>query len=135
MARKTVSVTAGIIIRRGRVFLARRGPGSHLAGCWELPGGKIEDGESPAECLSRELREELGIEAVIGPFFGRSVHDYPAYTVVLDAYRVEDYTGTLTPTEHDMTAWIRPADVDEALLAPADIPLLRMLGNVEPTGS
>jgi mutator protein MutT len=59
-------VTAAIIRRNGSVLLARRSSGEKLAGFWEFPGGKVEDGETPEECLARELDEELGIQARIG---------------------------------------------------------------------
>ena len=74
---RTIDVAAGIIQREdGKILLARRKPGSHLAGYWEFPGGKIEEGESPEECLERELLEELGIVTKTGAFVAESVYDY-----------------------------------------------------------
>ncbi|TPW19804.1 MAG: 7,8-dihydro-8-oxoguanine triphosphatase, partial [Elusimicrobia bacterium] len=61
-----ISVCAGVILRSGGVLLARRAPGRRHAGQWEFPGGRVEPGESPQAALKRELREELGIEAVVG---------------------------------------------------------------------
>jgi 8-oxo-dGTP diphosphatase len=60
-----VRVTAAVIEREGQVLIARRGEGRALAGKWEFPGGKIEPGETPEQCLVREVREEFGIEAEI----------------------------------------------------------------------
>jgi 8-oxo-dGTP diphosphatase len=62
----TVVVAAAIIVEHGRVLLTQRKPGTHLGGLWEFPGGKVEDGEDPKDALARELREELGIEALVG---------------------------------------------------------------------
>src|ERR1700733_927209 len=62
----TVLVAAAVLIEDGRVLLTQRKPGTHLAGAWEFPGGKVEAGEDPREALRRELREEVGIEAQVG---------------------------------------------------------------------
>ena len=63
---RPLQVAAAIIRRPGRVLIARRPADDHLGGFWEFPGGKIEDGESPEECLARELREEFELEATVG---------------------------------------------------------------------
>jgi len=72
-----IDVTAAVLIENGKVLIARRRPGASQAGLWELPGGKVRAGESPAQCLKREIREELGIEIVVEEFFGESVYDDP----------------------------------------------------------
>ncbi|MGH9444005.1 MAG: (deoxy)nucleoside triphosphate pyrophosphohydrolase [Thermoanaerobaculia bacterium] len=79
-------VAAGILIRDGRVLLARRPAGSHLAGLWEFPGGKVEPGESPERALVREIREELGLEISRFRPFRFSHHAYPEKTVLLLSY-------------------------------------------------
>ena len=70
------TVTAAVIAFNGKLLLCRRAPDEKLAGMWEFPGGKMEDGETLQECLKRELREELGIEASAGTVIGRSVYRY-----------------------------------------------------------
>ena len=60
------SVTCAILEKNGKILIARRAPDQKLDGKWEFPGGKVEDGESPAECLKRELAEEFGIQAEVG---------------------------------------------------------------------
>ena len=86
-----IDVTAAVIIADNQVLAARRKAGSHLAGFWEFPGGKIEAGETPEVCLQRELKEELGITSKIGRFLGESLYDYDVKIVRLMAYKVEQF--------------------------------------------
>ena len=65
-----ITVTCAIIERNGKILIARRAEGQKLAGKWEFPGGKVEDGESPGECLKRELEEEFGIQSEVREFWG-----------------------------------------------------------------
>src|SRR5579864_6910023 len=80
----TVLVAAGVVIERGLVLLTQRRAGTHLAGAWELPGGKVDSGEDPREALRRELREELGIEVTVGDIVDVTFHKYePDHGAVL----------------------------------------------------
>ncbi len=79
----TIEVVAAVIEDRGRFLLARRLAGTHLAGTWEFPGGKCEPGETHEACLVRELREELDVEASVGPEILVTEHTYPERTVRL----------------------------------------------------
>ena len=72
-----VSVTAAVLVRKGRVLVCQRAPGAAHAGKWEFPGGKVEPGEGLEECMRRELREELGIEVRVGRSLWRTRHQYP----------------------------------------------------------
>ncbi|MDB4945590.1 MAG: hypothetical protein JWP97_5124 [Labilithrix sp.] len=72
----TVIVAAGVVIRGDKVLLSRRKAGTHLAGLWELPGGKVEAGEDPRDALRRELREELGVETRVGDAVEVTFHRY-----------------------------------------------------------
>jgi mutator protein MutT len=81
--RLVIVVIAAVIERDGRFLVARRLKGTHLAGVWEFPGGKCEPGETHADCLARELREELGVRATIGDEIASVQHDYPDRTVRL----------------------------------------------------
>lgn len=122
---QTIDVVAGIIQRDdGKILIARRKPGSHLAGCWEFPGGKIEGGESPEECLERELREELGIITKTGGFVAESVYDYGNKKIRLLAYFVQYLDGDFVLDSHDRIEWVHLSEVDDYQLAPADVPLL-----------
>ncbi len=117
-----LEVTAGVIDREGRVLIARRCNG-HLAGCWEFPGGKVEPGEGLAECLIRELREELGIEVEVLAPLPPVEHDYPGGTVRLYGFRCRWLAGEPRPHDHDRIAWVRPDELSGFTLAPADLPI------------
>ena len=84
----TVRVVGAAWIRDGRVLAARRGPGRARAGWWELPGGKVDPGETDEEALVRELREELGVDVVVGDRLGVSLHREAEAIVELVAYVV-----------------------------------------------
>jgi 8-oxo-dGTP diphosphatase len=122
-----VRVVAAAIVRNGRVLAAHRGPGMLLAGCWELPGGKVEPGEADRDALRREIAEELGIEVGVGAYVGESVHDYPRVTVRLVAYLCGLEAGEPVPTEHDELRWLDPVDLGTLEWAPADVPLITAL--------
>src|SRR5580700_61069 len=72
----TVMVAAAVLIEEGRVLLTQRKAGTHLAGAWEFPGGKVEPGEDPRDALARELREEVGVEATVGEIVDVTFHRY-----------------------------------------------------------
>lgn len=122
-----VRVTAAVIIGEGTLLIARRAAGDRFGGRWELPGGKVEDGESLASCLARELAEELGIQAEIGEELGAVRHDYGDRGIELHALRVRTFTGTPTPTAHDELRWAAPAAWGRYDFLEADRPLLEML--------
>lgn len=122
-----LDVTAAIIQRDGQILAARRKQGCHMAGFWEFPGGKIEPGESPEECLQRELKEELNINFKIGPFFEESYYDYGTKQIRLLSYFVDYIDGTLTLEAHDQTKWLQPHQLHSLQWAPADIPIVEKL--------
>jgi 8-oxo-dGTP diphosphatase len=120
-------VTAAIIMENHKVFIARRAAGEKFAGGWEFPGGKIEAGETPEECLERELREEFGIDTRIKEFLIESIHENPYGKIRLLAYFVDIIGGEITLSVHDDYQWV---DVDDLLkynLLPADIPIANRL--------
>lgn len=119
-----LNVTAAIIEKEGRVLAARRRAGSHLAGYWEFPGGKIEEGETPEVCLRRELTEEFKIDSNIGLFVGESIYDYGTKVIRLMAYLVEHVEGEFELIDHDDMRWLSLDELNEVNWAPADIPLV-----------
>lgn len=119
-----INVTAAIIEKEGKVLAARRKPGSHLAGYWEFPGGKLEEGETPEECLRRELVEEFKIDSNIGLFVGESIYDYGSKVIRLMAYLVEHVEGDFELIDHDDIRWLSLDEFNEVKWAPADIPLV-----------
>jgi len=120
-----IDVTAAIIVKDDRVFAARRKAGLHLAGFWEFPGGKLEEGETAEGCLSRELREELNINTRIGAYVGESLHDYGTKIVRLMAYQVEHVSGDFKLSDHDEMRWLAVDELESVEWAPADIPLVK----------
>ena len=111
----------------GRVLLAQRPPGKHLAGMWEFPGGKVEPGESPWHALVRELREELGVDVEAGKPLIRIPWRYEKGELSLDAWLVERWEGEPASLEGQALQWALPHDVDLSILAPADRPILQAL--------
>ncbi len=116
-------VTAAIMIDNGRVFVARRHDDDPLGPKWEFPGGKIETGETPEECLRRELHEEFGIDVRVDDFFGESIHKYPGGTIQLLAYHVTHLGGEPVCHVHAECAWVPIAELAKFDFLPADVPL------------
>jgi len=120
-------VTAAIIQNEGKYFIARRGPTEKLAGYWEFPGGKVEDGESLSDCLQRELKEELGISSKIGDILITSDYVYEHGHIQLVAMVAEIVGGNLNLTVHDLYDWLSPSEILKLNLAPADVPVAEFL--------
>ena len=119
-------VTAAVIIEDGQLFLARRPPGDTLAGLWELPGGKIEQGETPQECLERELREELEMDAIARDIVARTTYSYEHGSFELLAIQTTRLSGFQLRV-HDRCAWVKWPDLALYELAPADVLLVGQL--------
>lgn len=118
-------VAAAIFLRGDQVLLTRRPEGSHLAGTWEFPGGKIEEGESPEEALVREIREELAIETEIVEPFRFVHHDYPEKRILLLTYLCR----TRTDPEESPAGWrwVPIRELDDSSMPGADRLLVRTL--------
>lgn len=125
------TVTAAILVRDGKILIARRPAADRLANKWEFPGGKVEEGETAEACLARELAEELGIEARIGIFLGESCYQYEHASIRLLAFLVYWDTGELAPKVHDEIRWASLDELEHFDFAPADIPFVKKLMNGE----
>jgi 8-oxo-dGTP diphosphatase len=121
-------VLAGALCdREGRVLLAERPAGKHLAGLWEFPGGKREPGETPLVALARELDEELGIALVEAAPLIRVPWRYHERALLLDAWCVTQWRGEPRSLEGQGLRWCLPMQADPATLAPADRAILQAL--------
>jgi mutator protein MutT len=123
-----IQVAAGVIEREGRYLITRRPEGSHLAGCWEFPGGKRHPGESWEDCLRREVREELGIEVEVGPMLHETGHLYPDRRVRLRFYRCRVAAGAPAALGVAEFRWVRAEDLHRHDFPPADREVLSLLG-------
>lgn len=123
-----IEVVAGVITdARGRILLARRTEGRDLAGLWEFPGGKREPGETPEEALARELHEELGIDATVGPRVIAVPHRYPHKRLLLDVRRVSTWKSTPRGLDGQALAWVPPHKLASYAMPGADRPVVAAL--------
>jgi 8-oxo-dGTP diphosphatase len=121
---KLIDVAVGVIRNpRGQVLIARRLAGTHLAGFWEFPGGKIEPGESVRDGLVRELREELGIDVAEATPLIRVRHDYPERRVSLDVWEVTDFAGEPFGRQGQAVRWVSVEDLPGIALPEANRPI------------
>ena len=113
----------------GRVLLAQRPEGKSMAGLWEFPGGKVEDGESPEAALIRELQEELGIDtwaSCLAPLTFAS-HAYEDFHLLMPLFACRKWEGIPMSKEGQALKWVRAADLSNYPMPPADVPLLPIL--------
>lgn len=122
-------VAAALVDSDGRVLIAQRPDGKQLAGQWEFPGGKVEPGETPETALIRELEEELGIvvkQACLAPFVFAS-HTYESFHLLMPLYLIRRWEGEPEAREHKALKWVRPNDMRNYEMPPADLPLVAWL--------
>lgn len=123
-------VTAAVIEREGHILIAKRKQGWHEAGKWEFPGGTLEEGETPEQCLKRELLEELEIVTDIGDLICTSEYSYtPDFTVRLLAYRATVTSGVFNLNDHEEIRWVKPADLANYDFPEADKSIVEKLRN------
>lgn len=123
-------VTAGIIIDNNKILIAQRGANEKLAGKWEFPGGKIEVGETPQQCLKREIMEELEVDIEVGDYLGESIYTYPNGEIKLIAYFATAVDGDIKLSVHDKIEWITISEIDKYDFVPADITFIEKLKEV-----
>lgn len=122
-------VACALLDQDGRILLAQRPQGKSLAGLWEFPGGKVEQGETPEETLVRELDEELGITtkiACLAPLTFAS-HTYEAFHLLMPLYVCRRYEGIPHGREGQNVKWVKPQALRDYPMPPADEPLIPYL--------
>lgn len=128
---KTIRVVAAImraVNEAGEpiVFATQRGYGDFKDG-WEFPGGKIEEGETPQEALTREIREELETEIIVGELIDTIEYDYPTFHLSMNCFFAEIVSGDLVLTEHAAAKWLTKEELDSVEWLPADITLIEKI--------
>ncbi|MGH7880595.1 MAG: (deoxy)nucleoside triphosphate pyrophosphohydrolase [Candidatus Binataceae bacterium] len=129
MSRFVLVAACALIDTDGRVLIAQRPAGKPMTGLWEFPGGKVETGERLEQSLIRELKEELRIdvrEDCLAPLTFAS-HAYPDFDLLMPLYVCRRWEGTVTATEGQRLAWVKPNRLRDYDMPPADIPLISHL--------
>ncbi|PVD41049.1 8-oxo-dGTP diphosphatase MutT [Serratia liquefaciens] len=125
---KHLNIAVGIIRNaQQEIFITRRAADSHMAGFWEFPGGKIEQGETPEQALSRELLEETGIEAQRAELLDVLEHQFSDRIVTLNCYLVEAWAGEPFGREGQPMRWVKQADLREEEFPQANISIIKLL--------
>lgn len=119
-----LTVCCAIIEEDGLILLAQRGNGMDQHGKWEFPGGKLEPGETPQQCIVREIMEELGVETVITGTIPSVVHIYPDKTIRLIPFLCRLTKNLPIPKVHKSIAWVLPEDITSYNLSDADVKVL-----------
>ena len=122
-------VACALIDADKRVLIAQRPEGKTLAGLWEFPGGKIEPGERPEATLIRELHEEIGVtvsEACLAPLTFAS-HSYDDFHLLMPLFVCRRFRGIAQPKEGQALKWVRPKQMRDYPMPPADAPLIPFL--------
>jgi 8-oxo-dGTP diphosphatase len=124
---QSIVVSAGIIIKNGKVLAAQRTHDDELSYKWEFPGGKQEPDESIEACLERELMEEFGVECKVSSYLGESNYQYPNKKIQLKAFIVDHVAGKFLLNVHANMKWISIDELHTLDWAPADIELVNQL--------
>ena len=125
MSDPAIHVVAGALFDRdGRVLIAQRPPGKHMAGGWEFPGGKVASNESILAALKRELKEELAVTVRFAERVIAYTHHYADRSVLLDLWCVNGYDGTPGSAEGQAIKWVTLDELETVGLLDADAPMI-----------
>ena len=134
--KKHVKVAAALLFDKGKVFATKRGasPYPYVAHKYELPGGKIEEGERGEDAVKRELKEELDLDVEVGGLYACHTFEYPDFIITLSVYECTMRSNFILK-EHESYAWLAPADLKAEEWAPADADILgsikRVFGGID----
>lgn len=127
MSKKVINVVAAAIEKDGLIFCAQRPEGKSLAGFWEFPGGKLEEGETSEEALIREIKEEFDSEIEILSYLNEASYEYDFGIVTMKTYLSKLIAGNLELLEHQDSKWLPIDQLMELNWAPVDIPAVECL--------
>ena len=122
-----VEVVAALIFDEGRILICQRPQHKARGLMWEFVGGKVEPGETKAQALVRECREELAITVSVGTMYAEVTHEYPDIRIRLTLFRCTIEEGVPTPLEHAALLWVRPSQLRSYSFCPADEEIIKML--------
>jgi 8-oxo-dGTP diphosphatase len=123
----TIQVVLAYIERDGQVLLTRRPAGTHLAGCWEFPGGKIEPGETPQQALIREVDEEIGLAVTVSEELAATTYAYPDRRVALHLYRCIAHVGEPVARHVAAVQWVSADALEQVAMPPANAALVKVI--------
>jgi 8-oxo-dGTP diphosphatase len=123
LAHKRIGV-AVIWNQSGQILIDKRKTGGTMGGLWEFPGGKIEPGETVAECIVREIREELAIEITLGDHLITIEHTYPTFQITLIVHHCQHSSGIPQPIESDQVCWVNVSDLDKYQFPAANLAII-----------
>jgi 8-oxo-dGTP diphosphatase len=128
-SRKQLLVVAALIERDGEILVTQRRPDQSLPLLWELPGGKIEPGESPTQALEREIEEELGCSITVGEVEDVVFFAYQEFDLIMPVYQASIRSGTPEARQVAKMAWVKRENLMSLTFAPADVPLVTRLAS------
>ena len=118
---------AVIVSDRGKILIDRRKAEGEMGGLWEFPGGKIEPGETIAECIKREIKEELDIEIAVGDRLTTITHTYKTFKVTLYVHYCQHLSGKPQPIECEEIHWVDPWQMNQYQFPQANIQIINLL--------
>ncbi len=129
--KKKIEVVAAVIINKNLIFCAQRKLNGPLAGKWEFPGGKIENGEKREEALIREIKEELHSELIIKKYLTTIEHEYDSFIIVMHAFLCTVKSTNFILNDHIDAQWLSSFQLDNVDWAAADIPIVEMIKTIK----
>jgi 8-oxo-dGTP diphosphatase len=111
----------------GQILIDRRKIGGAMGGLWEFPGGKIEPGETVAECIAREIQEELAIEITVGDHLITINHTYPTFQITLIVHHCQHISGIPQPIESDEIRWVNTCDLATYNFPAANVAIIKAI--------
>lgn len=124
---KEMEITAGIIMKNGKILIGQRKFEDKFGGKWEFPGGKIESGELPEDCIVRELKEELNIDIIKFKHFISYIFDFQIIKLVVHSFIISEFNGEIQTNEHECIKWVNIEELKEFDFLDADMKIINEL--------